>query len=251
MRTERVTLRHVPVAAGAVPWIALRELNGRDELTVDGVDTRAALALLDRLIGQAALPAASLCAADRDALLAALHRREWGDRIVTTLVCVACGERFDLSFALSAVQAHLAKTTTAAPVSPPTGQQELEAASHGARAGVVALAAALGAGADVAADADAKAAAIDHLAATLEAEAPILDLEITAECAECGHPQAAHFDVQSFVLQRLIGERALLQAEVHQLASHYGWSLREILGLSRPTRRGFVRMIDDARSLRR
>jgi hypothetical protein len=247
MRTERVPLRHVPVAAGAVPWIALRELHGRDELAVDGVDTRAALALLDRLIGQAALPAASLCAADRDALLAALHRREWGDRIVTTLVCVACGERFDLSFALSAVQAHLAKTATGAPVSPPTGQQELDAASHGARAGVVALGAALGA--EVGAETD--IAAVEVLAATLEAEAPILDLEITAECAECGHAQAAHFDVQSFVLQRLIGERALLQAEVHQLASHYGWSLREILGLPRPTRRGFARMIDDARSLRR
>jgi hypothetical protein len=249
MRTERVPLRHVPVAAGAVPWIALRELQGRDELAVDGVDTRAALALLDRLIGQTALPAASLCAADRDALLAALHRREWGDRIVTTLVCVACGERFDLSFALSAVQAHLAKTATGMPVSPPSGQQELDAASQGARAGVAALGAVLGT--DASADADAQTAAIEHLAATLEAEAPILDLEITAECAECGHPQAAHFDVQSFVLQRLIGERALLQAEVHQLASQYGWSLREILGLSRPTRRGFVRMIDDARSLRR
>jgi hypothetical protein len=244
MRTERVTLRHAPVAGGAVPWIALRELHGRDELAVDGVDTRAALALLDRLIGQASLPAASLCASDRDALLAALHRREWGDRIVTTLVCVACGERFDLSFALSAVQAHLAKAATGAALSPPTAQQELDASAQGARAGVAALAAALGVS-------DPDPAAIAALADTLEAEAPILDLDITAECAECGHPQAAHFDVQSFVLQRLIGERALLQAEVHLLASNYGWSLREILGMSRPTRRGFVRMIDDARSLRR
>lgn len=247
MRTERVTLRHAPAGDGAVPWVALRALNGRDELAVDGIDTRAALALLDRLIGDASLPAASLCASDRDALLAELHRREWGDRIVTTRVCVACGERFDLSFALSAVQAHLAQTATGAPASPPNGRQELDAASQGARAGVLALAAALG----VDADAQDAAAAIEALAATLEAEAPILDLEITAECVECGHPQAAHFDVQSFVLQRLIGERELLQAEVHQLASHYGWSLREILALPRPTRRGFVRMIEDARSVRR
>jgi hypothetical protein len=241
MHTERIALRHAPVAGGAMSVIALRELRGRDELAVEGVDTRAALDLLDRLIGREALPAASLCATDRDALLAALHRREWGDRIVTTLVCVACGERFDLSFRLSEVQSHLANSGEGAMVSPPTAQQEMDAAARGARNGVAALAAELGIDPD----------RIEAAAAEFEAEAPILDLEITAACAECGHPQAAHFDVQSFVLQRLIGERESLQAEIHLLASAYGWSLREILAMPRPTRRGLVKMVDDARSARR
>lgn len=241
MHTERIALRHAPAAGGAMSVIALRELRGRDELAVEGVDTRAALDLLDRLIGREAFPAATLCAADRDALLAALHRREWGDRIVTTLVCVACGERFDLSFRLSEVQAHLANGIEGAAIVPPTAQQELDAAARGARIGVAALAAELGVDAD----------RIEAAAALLESEAPILDLEITAACAECGHPQAAHFDVQSFVLQRLIGERESLQAEIHLLASAYGWSLREILAMPRSTRRGLVKMIDDARSARR
>ena len=235
MRTERVALRHAPAAGSA---IALRELRGRDELAVEGIDTRAALDLLDRLIGRTDLPAAGLCAADRDALLAALHRREWGDRIVTTLTCVACGERFDLSFGLSEVEAYLARAASGAAVPVPTGAQELDAAAQGARAGVAALAKALGVD-----EAD-----IDRAAAALEAEAPILDLEIGAHCAECGHAQEAHFDLQSFVLQRVLGERALLMSEMHLLASSYGWSLREILTLTRSTRRAMTRALDDART---
>jgi hypothetical protein len=241
MRAERIALRHASAAGTAISPIAMRELRGRDEMAVDGVDTRAALALLDRLIGHDALQAASLCAADRDALLAALHRREWGDRIVSTLRCVACGERFDVSFALSEVQSHLAQSARGAAVSPPTARQELDASACGAADGAAALAAAIGV----------DAAGIEAAAATLEAEAPILDLEITAACAECGHPHAAHFDVQSFVLQRLIGERESLQAEVHLLASAYGWSLRDILTMSRSDRRGLVRMIDETRRARR
>lgn len=234
MRTERVVLRHPPAAAGAANSIALRELRGRDELSIEGIDTRAALALLDRLIGREGPDAKSLCASDRDALLAALHRREWGDRILTTLQCVGCGQRFDLSFELSQVQAHLAAGATRA-CAPPTGEQELSASAQGARAGVRALAQQLGVGVDD----------IERAAAELEAGAPILDLEITAECTECRAPQAAHFDVQSFVLQRLLGERELLLAEIHQLAASYGWSLREIAALPRATRRSLLRALDE------
>jgi hypothetical protein len=238
MQTERVALRHYAAAGGAVNSIALRELRGRDELAVDGVDTRAALALLDRLIGRDGPGAASLCAADRDALLAGLHRRLWGDRILTTLRCRECGERFDLSFTLSDVQAHLESTRRPAHISPPTGEQELRAAREGARAGVAALARELGV----------HEPDIEEAAAGFEAAAPILDLEITAHCAECQAPQEAHFDLQSFLLQRLLGERESLLAEVHLIAASYGWSLREIVSMPRATRRTLVGMLEYQRS---
>jgi hypothetical protein len=234
MRTERVALRHSPAAAGASHVVALRQLRGRDELSVEGIDTRAALALLDRLIEPGGPPAVALSAADRDALLAALHRREWGDRIVSTLKCTSCGQRFDLSFELGDVQAHLKRGETGG-ATPPTGEQELRAAEHGAHAGVLALAEVLGIAEHE----------IARASAELESAAPILDLEITAECAECRTPQEAHFDVQSFVLQRLLGERELLLSEIHQLAATYGWSLREIVGLPRATRRSLLRALDD------
>ena len=140
MRTERVALRHHAAAGGAVASIALRDLRGRDELAVEGVDTRAGSSLLDRLIGRDGPRAATLCAADRDSLLAALHRREWGDRILSTLRCAQCGERFDLSFSLSAMQAHLARGGFRPRAAPPTGRAGAASRREGAHAGVAALA---------------------------------------------------------------------------------------------------------------
>src|SRR5262245_23409713 len=106
MRTEPVLLRHL--RTGPAVYVTLSEPTGHDDLAVDGVDTRAAVALLSRLLQGSAVDAARLAASDRDALFAALHRQCWGDRIVSTLICTACARPFDLSFELSAVQRSLA-----------------------------------------------------------------------------------------------------------------------------------------------
>ena len=105
MRTEHVTLRQLGEGGRAV--VALREPTGRDEMAIEGVDTGCAVALLGRLLDQEAPEPGRMAAADRDALLAAVHRQCWGDRVVSTLTCTACGSRFDLSFQLSEVQRHL------------------------------------------------------------------------------------------------------------------------------------------------
>src|SRR5262245_25390514 len=111
MRTESVSLRHL--RTGHAVHVTLSEPTGRDEITVDGVDTRSAVVLLSRLLVDSPVEAESLTASDRDALFAALHRHCWGDRIVSTLTCKGCSRAFDLSFELSAVQRHLASAETA------------------------------------------------------------------------------------------------------------------------------------------
>ncbi|KAF0813708.1 hypothetical protein IGB42_02061 [Andreprevotia sp. IGB-42] len=232
MRSESTVLYSAP--AGTARRVTLRELRGRDELAVEGVDTRAAVALLERLLDAAepALRAGSLAATERDALLAALYRQLWGDHIVSTLTCPACQLRYDLSFSLRELQSHLAagRDPQGSATRVPTADEEIAAAAHGARDGVAALAAAIGI----------PAALIETASAELEANAPIIDLELAAPCSECGAVQYAHFDLQSFLLQRLLGERQLLLSEIHRLASSYGWSLREILTLPRSTRRALV-----------
>ncbi|SMC19744.1 hypothetical protein SAMN02745857_00780 [Andreprevotia lacus DSM 23236] len=231
MRSETVILQSTP--ASPVRRLALRELSGRDELAVEGVDTRAAVALLDRLLDHSAAPrAGSMPATERDALLAALYRQLWGDRIVSTLSCPACHSKYDLSFSLRELQQHLAAGRTAQGSNwrAPTAEEEMTAAEHGARDGVAALAAVLGM----------SPAGMAAACAELEAQAPIIDVELTAPCSECGAVQDAHFDLQSFLLQRLLGERALLLSEIHRLAGSYGWSLREILALPRSTRRALI-----------
>lgn len=243
LETERVRLRVATTGEGAHQVLSLREPNGRDELDVTGVDTRAALRLLDRLLKTAARPgpanAAELCASDRDALLAALYRLCWGDRILSTLTCVRCGQRFDLSFQLSAVQRHLyAAPGETGRWRPPLGEDELDCCENtGVSEGALTLAHRCGA----------SLAEVEAAAAHLETIAPILDLDLDARCPECGQEQMAHFDLQSFLLQRFLSERETLLDEVHLLAQGYGWSLGEILGLGRSARRGLVRRIMDGR----
>lgn len=293
MRTEHVPLRHPPQALPAV--VSLREPCGADEIAVDGVDTRSAVALLGRLLDgveirsgprdsglasglASGLLASELVASDRDALLAALHRRCWGDRIVTTLTCSRCEQLFDLSFELSAVQRYLCGLESSwdadgrGRVVHPSGvalqiprlAQEIETASRDPRTGAERLAESCGAysaealaavasdvtrNAALEADSDAaRKAALEAASDALHAAAPIIDLELSASCADCGHEQSAHFDLQSFVLQRLINERENLLAEVHLLASAYGWSLSEILSLARSTRRQLANAIDNLNS---
>lgn len=241
--TERVSLRQ---RQAAPLWARLREPNGQDELALDGVDTRSAVALLQRLLETPVDGgASSLCAADRDALLAALHRQLWGDRIVSSLRCVACGALFDLSFELSQLQSELAATGLAHQVLAagrlqtddgalwqlPDGLAEMHAAEMGARDGAAALALAAAGG-------DAERAA--RAAEAFERLTPLLDVDLDSTCAECGHAQAVRFDVQRFALQRLLDEREGLLGELHTLASGYGWSLTEILSLPRSLRRSLA-----------
>lgn len=231
MRGERVALKAGFGGAGPVT-MALVEVRGHDELAVDGIDTRAAVALLDRLMPPGAGGAGSLCASDRDAMFASLYRALWGDRIATSLVCEACGEKFDMAFGLSELQFHLASNRPADLPAPavPSAQDEILAANLGAAAGVAALAERLGIA----------LTELDELSDAMQACFPLLDLELDTPCPACGHEQKAHFDIQSFLLLRLIGERPQLYAEIHMLASGYGWFLGEILSLPRSTRRALV-----------
>ncbi|ABK99437.1 hypothetical protein [Pelobacter propionicus] len=244
METERVRLRFTQAGEGTAQVMALREPSGRDELALNGVDTSSALQLIDRLLRgspsrSAVLTAAGICAADRDALLAALHRLCWGDRILSTLTCSDCGERFDLSFQLSTLQRELYASQGDLPRwRLPLGEDELSCCENRSlEEGARVLAHACGA----------SSGELEQAATALERAAPILDVDLNANCPECGHEQLAHFDLQSFLLQRLLAERESLLDEVHLLAEQYGWSLREILSLTRSARRSLVRRIRDRR----
>jgi hypothetical protein len=249
---QRIRLRHMQ-SSGPV-FVHLHELNGDDELALDGVNTEAAMRLLARLIEPACAAVDDqdaeqllllMPAADRDALLAVLHRRCWGDRIVSTMRCKQCSVQFDLSFTLSELQRTLHEQgqqwleehfAQQVPPVPPAGRQELDAAeSMYADQADQALRVLTG-------HTEERLA----LAELLEHAAPIIDLDLDAECAECGHAQQAHFDLQSFVLQRLLNERDLLLHEIHTMACGYHWPMHDILALPRTRRRQFVQLLSGA-----
>jgi hypothetical protein len=247
--TERVPLRFA-AEAGCV--VRLREPTGADLLALDGVDTRAAARLLDRLLDGAA-DAAALAASDRDALLAALHRGMFSDDIVASTDCTHCGEPFDMAFQLSALQHQLeAERTQASVPAPrelvtadgatirlPDAIDEEEAAGLGDEARARLVAHILSEGADE-----------TDLDTRLEALAPILDVDLQPACFRCGEATVIRFDIQSFVLQRLLDRREHDLSEVHALASGYGWSLAEILSLPTSLRQSLAQRLADARAAR-
>jgi hypothetical protein len=83
----------------------------------------------------------------------------------------------------------------------------------------------------------------EEVLAALEDLAPVGGVEIEARCPECQHTQSAYFDLQTYLLRALAQERPRLLRESHLLATTYGWSLQEILGLPRSQRRAFVELI--------
>ena len=253
MAAQRLPLRLFRTSAGAAPRALVRELTGADELAIDGVGTRAAMALLSRLVSfDAPLAAEKLNASDRDWLLAALYRLTYGERVSSTIRCGACQGSFDLDFSLAEIARQLAITQAEAiqsivddvvvtrdgvSVRIPDGDDELSASELPMREAREQLVSRCDTGASTAAS---------DPASVLERVAPIFDFELDAKCAECGHAQPVSFDLQSFLLRRLLGDRAQLHADIHALAGSYGWSLGEILALTRRQRRSFVDTLDTA-----
>ena len=94
-------------------------------------------------------------------------------------------------------------------------------------------------------DAAGQADAVEQVASALDEMAPLLCLDMNAVCPECAAQQSLRFDIQEYLLRRLLAERSHLLADIHRLATAYGWSLESILALPRQDRRAFVSLIGD------
>lgn len=86
--------------------------------------------------------------------------------------------------------------------------------------------------------------ALDETLGFLERAAPLLSLDLDAQCPHCGVDQKLAFDLPRFLLAALANERAFLVRETHLIASRYGWSHAEILALPRDQRRAFASLIE-------
>lgn len=245
-------------------WVSLREIRGGDEEMVEATDSANAVALLDRLLvaeaGAVVGPgqARDLAVPDRDRLLAALYVRSFGMRVESTVRCQFCEQPFDLDFALDEVLESLRAGPAAAARRDEAGFFRL---ADGRRFrlpcgadedAVVGLPAADRESTllrrcvvDGSPEADPEA-----LALAMREAAPLLDLVVEAQCPECQRPQSARFDLQHYLLARILDERRLRTWEFHRLARAYGWSRAEILGLSRSQRRLHVELIERDTALR-
>jgi hypothetical protein len=240
-------------------WAALRSLTGADEMVLDPADPGAGNVLLSRLLMAAPgatvepehLPALTI--ADRDRLLAAVYRKEFGDEIDGVVPCRYCGDKFEFNFSLSTLIAHLSEDGgvgadrpdtegfyTAGErfrFRPPTVRDLDEVAGLPAEKAMTVLV-------DRCLAEAADTVACTTLQAAMERVAPILSLDIETTCPHCAAVQSLAFSLEHYLLQALAQERRFLMHEIHRLATSYGWGLRDILGLSREDRRSLVRHVE-------
>jgi hypothetical protein len=233
--------------------VSLRDLQGHDELLPDGTGPVAASALLGRL----GVPApGELTLAERDRLIAELHRAMFGDAVDAQAHCSRCGGGFALAFSLDSLLASLDARAAGAEIGlsgpdsagvyalpggcrfrlPTTDDERALAALEQADD----LARALLERCVLEGDPVEHGGAVER---AMEALAPAIDLELPARCAMCGDAQRVPFEMVAFFFGTLLRERPLLHREVHCLAARYHWSHHEILGLPRAERRAYVALI--------
>jgi hypothetical protein len=202
--------------------------------------------------GEAVETLAHLPVGERDRRLLALRRTLLGERLACETSCPACGERLELVLAASAlagapvgaVESTVEHAGCRVRFRLPTSA-DLAASSCGPDAaqallGRCVLDATRG---DERLAADALPAALrDAVAARMAELDPRANVRLALECATCSHRWEADLDVAGFVLAEIDAHATRLLAEVHGLASAYGWREADILALGPRRRRHYLEL---------
>ena len=171
---------------------------------------------------------ASLPIGRRDAVLLDLRVAMFGHEFTGVTSCPACGEEIELEF--DAEEVRRAPTADARSLRLPT-TEDLIAIEH-----MTDLAAA-------------RAMLLDRCGASEEdvarmAEAdPQADVQIDADCPACEHRWREPFDIASYLWTEISVLARRLLIDVHDLASAYGWSERDILSMSSARRNAYLEMV--------
>ncbi|ABI57102.1 hypothetical protein ACN2MM_09520 [Alkalilimnicola ehrlichii MLHE-1] len=193
-----------------------------------------------------------LCVADRQHLMRALavhfgERHAW-----MSARCAGCGEAFDFQLDLACLP-----TDPAGPTFPevavdwqgrnwrfrlPNGADQESLAEAGDVEALLQRCLLAPSGADVAELGEAGHEAVDR---AMDAVSPGVVSQAQAPCPHCEHDNRVVLNPYS-----LLGRAPdSLLAQVHNLATHYHWSEREILDLPRERREAYLRLIDRARGM--
>lgn len=230
-------------APGDPPLVlSLRPLTGADERAVSGHGAGAALALLERLA--VGLDVTRISVSQSDRALAALYQMLYGPHAECRVGCGACAATYEFTLDLPQI---IARQDADRPGPPdadgawtlPGGARVRAPTQADLTVDPVSLAARLTLGGTVA------AAEVETF---LETAAPVLALDLAANCPECGTATTVRFDLAVYLARRLVSERPFLLRETHLIAARYGWSLAEIMDLSREDRRAFAGLIEAERA---
>jgi hypothetical protein len=212
--------------------------------------------------------AAELIVGDREALVLALRRLTFGERLQCVIDCSACGEAMDVDLTVGDLL--LAPYGASAPTYEesirgndgdwrvryrlPTGADQAavaracaESADGGAREllarCVLDVTAPAGVVRDAASVPDFVAEALGDRMAALDPQA---EIALNFACPTCAAQSSTILDAADLFFRELATGGDALYLEVHRLALHYHWSERDILALPRGKRRRYLALLADS-----
>lgn len=244
----------------------LRSLSGHEERGVNDTDSLTAMSLVESLIVES--PLVSLRKKDiiglpiylRDQILVHLYCDNFPSTIEADVRCTECAEQFSFQFDLLEFQNqfNLARVSAVADTKNswrrkttyefelhsghcfdfPCGKHEIELMRVLAQGEQAALVEYCHTG-----EAQLTDEAREQFNQLVEKLAPPFDFALTSQCKECGAQNDLDFCMQDYLLQKIIAENSNLNRHIHLLADRYGWSLQEILTLTRQDRRALCELI--------
>jgi hypothetical protein len=206
-----------------------------------------AAALLDAVPGSGS----DLDVGSRDVLLARVLAATGGPLVWARAACSACGTALDVPVDVAAV--------AALPVHPPGVVLSVEIDGTAVRFRLPTtddLLALRGMAPDAARDqllrrclvpddagpvSAAVAAGVD---AAMEAAAPAGAIDLLVACPDCATTSAAALDVAMLLWARVEARATLLMAQVHALATAYGWTEPDVLALSPRRRAAYLELVE-------
>ena len=192
---------------------------------------------------------------DRDARLLSLREELFGHQLEVVARCPSCGESLEVELRTDDVRAPAPPGGRLLCVEAggcrveghlPTSADLIEVgglAPEEARAALLSrcIEVAQRGGGDV--DAAALPADVTQALARAMAEAdPQADMNLSLSCPACQHRWSMPFDILSYLWDEVEDWARRLLREVHALASAYGWSERDILGMSARRRRLYLEL---------
>lgn len=185
---------------------------------------------------------------DITAALLQLREASFGARIESHVDCEHCGARLQLllrtSDLLQPAPRDVAEASVGSLLVRPPALRDLAAVAHeldAERAARQLLArCTLQGGADAAALSN---DALREVEDALEAIDPNADLALDVHCEACGAHSTAQLDAGVLLWDEIDARARALLAEVHALASAYGWSEGEILSLGAARRASYLAMV--------
>lgn len=196
---------------------------------------------------------ANVSVGERDRQLLRLREQLFGPKVEATTRCPKCGSELELTFTARDLETtiaeaqgelHLVSGEYEIDYRLPTTADLLELASGSGQSLTALLDRCVAArrGDGSVQSADLPAAVIEKLSCRMAEADPYAEIQIALDCEGCSHRWTMVFDVVSYLWGEIEDWAERLLRDVHSLASAYGWSEREIVGMSALRRRLYLEL---------